>query len=82
MNCRERVQRALEHREADRVPLDAGSTPVSGIAAGTLSQLRLALGLDKPGDRVKVIEPYQMLGEVTDITGTQSDQQNLDQTPQ
>ena len=66
MNCRERIQRALEHQEADRVPLDVGSTPVSGIAASTLSQLRLALGLDKPGDRVKVIEPYQMLGEVTD----------------
>ncbi len=66
MNSRERIQRALEHQEADSVPLDVGSTPVSGIAASTLSQLRLALGLDKPGDRVKVIEPYQMLGEVTD----------------
>ncbi len=66
MNSRERIQRALEHQEADRVPLDLGSTPVSGIAASTLSKLRLALGLDKPGDRVKVNEPYQMLGEVTD----------------
>jgi len=66
MNSRERIEGALEHQEADRVPLDLGSTPVSGIAASTLSKLRLALGLDKPGDRVKVIEPYQMLGEVTD----------------
>jgi hypothetical protein len=29
-----------------------------------VSRLRRALGLDGPGDRVKVCEPYQMLGEV------------------
>ncbi|MFO7947192.1 MAG: uroporphyrinogen decarboxylase family protein [Armatimonadota bacterium] len=66
MNSRERLQRAVEHKEADAVPLDIGSTPVSGIAASTLSKLRRVLGLDGPGDRVKVNEPYQMLGEVTD----------------
>ncbi len=66
MNPRQRIQKALEHQEADRVPLDLGSTPVTGIAASTLSKLRIALGLDKPGDRVKVNEPYQVLGEVTD----------------
>jgi hypothetical protein len=64
MTSRERVLAALNHQEPDRVPVDLGSTPVSGIHASTLSQLRLALGLDKPGDRVKVVEPYQMLGEV------------------
>ncbi|NSW56366.1 MAG: methyltransferase [Armatimonadetes bacterium] len=66
MTSRERVLAAIDHREPDRVPLDIGATPVSGISASTLSKLRLALGLDKPGDRVRVIEPYQMLGEVTD----------------
>ncbi|MBM3497431.1 MAG: methyltransferase [Armatimonadetes bacterium] len=66
MTSRERVLAAVNHREPDRVAVDLGSTAVTGISASTLSQLRLALGLDGPGDRVKVIEPYQMLGEVTD----------------
>jgi hypothetical protein len=66
MTSRERLAAALDHREADRVPLDLGATPVTGISASALSRLRLALGLDRPGDRVRVIEPYQMLGEVTD----------------
>ncbi|MFP3905118.1 MAG: uroporphyrinogen decarboxylase family protein [Armatimonadota bacterium] len=66
MNARERLQAAVEHREPDRVPLDMGATAVSGIAASTLSKLRRALRLDGPGERVRVNEPYQMLGEVTD----------------
>jgi hypothetical protein len=66
MTSRERVLAALNHQEPDRVPVDLGSTAVTGISASALSKLRLALGLDRPGDRVKVVEPYQMLGEVTD----------------
>lgn len=66
MTPRERLTAALNHQEPDRVPVDLGATAVTGIHASTLSQLRLALGLDQPGDRVKVVEPYQMLGEVTD----------------
>jgi len=59
---RERVRAALEHRQPDRVPLDLGATAVSGIAAAALDRLRSALGLEKR--RVKVYEPYQMLGLV------------------
>lgn len=66
MTSRERIEAALRHEETDSIPLDMGSTGITGIAASTLSKLRLALGLDKAGDRVKVIEPYQLLGEVTD----------------
>ena len=66
MTSRERVLTALNHEQPDRVPVDLGGTPVSGIAASTLSKLRSALGLGGPCDRVKVIEPYQMLGAVTD----------------
>ena len=64
MTPRERIQAALNHKQPDRVPVDFGSLPVSGIAAGTVYRLRQALGLDNPNDRVKVTEPYQMLGEV------------------
>lgn len=61
---RERVIRALNHQPADRVPVDLGGTSCSGAQVSVVARLRLALGLDKPGDRVKVTEPYQMLGEI------------------
>jgi hypothetical protein len=64
MTSRERVRAALNHIQPDRVPVDFGSTMVSGISASVVSQLRQALGLDGKGARVKVIEPYQMLGEI------------------
>jgi hypothetical protein len=64
MNSRERVNLALQHKEADRVPLDLGGTTVTGVHVSTIYRLRQALGLDKPGTPVKVIEPAQMLGEI------------------
>jgi hypothetical protein len=66
MTSRERLLAALSHEQPDRVPVDFGCTPVSGIAVSTVSRLRKAFGLDNPGDRVKVLEPYQMLGEIDD----------------
>jgi hypothetical protein len=59
---RRRVADALDHREPDRVPVDFGSTPVSGIHVSVVAALRDHLGLDR--HPVKVTEPYQMLGEV------------------
>ena len=64
MTSRERVELALEHKEADRVPLDLGASPVTGMHVDTVYKLRQALGLDPPGTPVKVTEPYQMLGEI------------------
>ena len=64
MTSRKRVQQALNHREPDRIPLDLGSSPVSGMHVSTVFLLRQALKLDPPGTPVKVIEPYQMLGEI------------------
>jgi len=64
MTSRERVQLALRHREADRVPLDLGGSGVTGMQVDTVYQLRQALHLDDPGTPVKVVEPYQMLGEI------------------
>ncbi len=46
------------------MPLDLGGGPVTGMAVGAVYRLRQALGLDEPGTPVKVIEPYQMLGEI------------------
>jgi hypothetical protein len=59
---RRRVADALDHREPDRVPVDFGSTPVSGIHVSVVAALRDYFGLER--HPVKVTEPYQMLGEV------------------
>ena len=64
LTSRERVRLALHHQEPDRVPVDLGSLSVTGMHVSTLYKLRQRLGLDPPGTPIKVIEPYQMLGEV------------------
>ncbi|MGA2984451.1 MAG: uroporphyrinogen decarboxylase family protein [Terriglobia bacterium] len=64
MTSRERVRLALEHQQADCVPLDLGATTVTGMHVDTVYRLRQALDLDAPGTPVKVIEPFQMLGEI------------------
>ncbi len=64
MTSRERLEAALTHRESDRVPLDLGSSAVTGMHVSTVYHLRQSLGLDQPGIPVKVVEPYQMLGEI------------------
>jgi hypothetical protein len=64
VNSRQRVELALNHQEADRVPLDLGGCGQTGMHVSTVYALRQALKLDPPGTPVKVIEPYQMLGEI------------------
>ena len=50
------------------VPLDLGASAVTGMHVSSVYQLRQALELDEPGTPVKVVEPYQMLGEIgTDL---------------
>lgn len=64
MTSRERVARALSHQDPDRLPLDLGGSATTGMQVSSVYQLRQALGLDPPGTPVKVVEPYQMLGEI------------------
>ena len=66
MNPRECVNMALNHNEPDRVPLDLGASATSGMHVSSVYRLRQALALDPPGTPVKVVEPYQMLGEIED----------------
>jgi hypothetical protein len=65
MNSRERLQAALDHRQPDRVPVDFGATFVTGIHVSIVHRLRQRL-LGEPEYRVRVTEPYQMLGEIDD----------------
>ena len=46
------------------IPIDLGAGHQTGMHVQTLYRLRQALGLDAPGTPIKMIEPYQMLGEV------------------
>ena len=62
MTSRERVAKALAHEEPDRVPIDLGSSVVTGIMVTTYARLRLALGVD--GRPPKVADLIQMLGQV------------------
>ena len=61
MTSRERVIRALNHQQPDRVPIDLGGTSVSGIAASTYHRLKQHLGISS---RTRVVDVYQMLAEV------------------
>ena len=62
MDSRKRIQTVLSHRAADRVPVDFGSTGVTGIHVTCVEGLRNHFRLER--HPVKVIEPYQMLGLV------------------
>ncbi len=62
MTSKERVQNALNHKTSDRVPVDFGTTGVTGIHCKVVEGLRRHYGLkEKP---VRIIEPFQMLGEI------------------
>lgn len=63
ITSRERVKLTLNHKQPDRIPIDLGACGQTGMHVSTVYQLRQALKLDEPGTPVKVIEPYQMLGE-------------------
>src|SRR5579872_2160249 len=60
MNGKEQVVAALSHIRPDRVPIDFGSTGVTGMHVSCVAALRDYFGL--PKQLVKVHEPYQMLG--------------------
>ena len=59
MKSRERVLAALNHHEADRMPIDFGGHRSSGIAAIAYAKLRKSLGLaPRP---IRVYDPIQQL---------------------
>jgi len=49
VTSRERVLCSIQHREPDRIPLDLGSTPSSGISAIAYSRLVAYMGKGGPG---------------------------------
>ena len=70
LTSRERVERALNHEELDRVPIDLGSSRVTGIAAIAYRNLLEHLGI---GEEVRLFDIKQQLAmpsvEVVDRLG-------------
>jgi hypothetical protein len=63
MNSRERLIQTIHHREPDRLVVDTGAGGQTGMGVCAVHNLRSAL-FGNTGYRVKITEPYQMLGEV------------------
>ncbi len=66
MTPRERIIKAISKQQPDKLPVDFGSTAVTGMHASIVYKLRQYYGLGIEGEPVKVVEPYQMLGEIKD----------------
>jgi len=61
-SSRENFIKTINHKQPSKVVVDFGSTSVTGIHVLIVEKLREFFGLEKRP--VKVIEPYQMLGEI------------------
>jgi len=59
MTSRERVLTAVARRQPDRVPIDLGGSPATGIEPALYARLRQRLGLD--GGPARVYDVWQML---------------------
>jgi hypothetical protein len=59
---KENFIKTINHQQPDSVVVDFGTTGVTGIHVLIVEKLRQYYGLEKKP--VKVIEPYQMLGEI------------------
>jgi uroporphyrinogen decarboxylase len=65
MNSRERIIAAIEHRQPDRVPVDLGATPSSGISAIAYGNLKRHLGLTQ--GNTLVYDVVQQLAQPEDF---------------
>ena len=64
MTSRERILAAIDHRQPDRVPVDLGSTPSSGISAIAYGNLKTHLALTHGA--VRVYDVVQQLAQPED----------------
>jgi len=61
MTSRERIQGALTHQEADRIPVDLGASESSGITGIAYNRLKAHLGL---AGRTQIYDIVQMIAKV------------------
>jgi uroporphyrinogen decarboxylase len=65
MNSRERVIAAIEHRQPDKVPVDMGATPSSGISAIAYGNLKKHLRINS--GHTRLYDVVQQLAQPEDI---------------
>jgi len=65
MTSRERILASIRHQEPDRVPVDLGSTPSSGISAIAYHNLKHYLGITK--GHTRVYDVVQQLAQPEDM---------------
>ncbi len=65
MTSRERILAAIGHRQPDRVPLDLGATPSSGISAVAYGRLKRHLGITV--GRTRIYDVVQQLAQPEDV---------------
>jgi uroporphyrinogen decarboxylase len=61
MNSRERILLAIDHKQADKIPIDLGSSTVTGISAIAYNNLKKHLKIEGP---TKVFDVVQQLANV------------------
>ena len=66
MNSRQRIKKAIEHKQTGKLPVDFGGGLITDINIKTIYKLRQYYGLDKPGTPVKFTEPFWGVGETKD----------------
>lgn len=71
MNSRERILTTLQHKEPDRVPVDLGSTVVTGISAIAYNKLKGYLGINNGSTRIydlaqQLAQPEIMVLDIID----------------
>lgn len=64
MNSRERVMASIAHQQPDRVPIDLGATPSSGISAIAYGNLKRHLGIG--GGATRIYDVVQQLAQPED----------------
>ena len=62
MNSKELFKQTINHQQPERMVVDFGATPVTGMHVLAIENLRKHFRLEAKS--VRVIEPYQMLGEI------------------
>jgi hypothetical protein len=62
ISSRQNFLKTINHKQPNRIVVDFGSTAVTGIHALIVEKLREYFGLERRP--VRIIEPYQMLGEI------------------
>jgi len=65
MTSRERILTSIKHQQPDRIPVDLGSTPSSGISAIAYNNLKNHLGIEQGNTRV--YDVVQQLAQPEDV---------------